>query len=79
MGPKLSHLIEKTMTSSILKKSGILTWIVSKCTTHSKREKLVENLKKYLKVDVYGRCGNQTIPAISGSSLLKFDQGNLNQ
>ena len=35
-------------------------WIVSHCTTSSRREKYVAELQKYMPVDVYGACGNLT-------------------
>ena len=34
-------------------------WIVSHCRTHSKREKYVELLKKYIDIDVLGACGTK--------------------
>ena len=33
-------------------------WAVSNCKTQSKREDLVEKIKRYLPVDVYGKCGS---------------------
>lgn len=41
-------------------KTKLVAWFVSNCESHSMREKYVENLRKYVDVDVYGRCGNQT-------------------
>lgn len=38
-------------------KTGQIAWIVSNCHTLSKREKLVDQLKKYIQIDVYGACG----------------------
>ena len=40
------------------KKSRSIAWIVSNCETDSKREELVAMLKKYIDVDVFGRCGD---------------------
>ena len=40
------------------KKNRSIAWIVSNCKTDSKREELVAMLKKYIDVDVFGRCGD---------------------
>ena len=42
-------------------KTGLISWLVSNCKTRSKREVLVEELRKYLpadKIHVYGQCGS---------------------
>ena len=39
-------------------KNRSIAWIVSNCDTHGKREVLVEMLKKYIDVDVFGSCGD---------------------
>ena len=39
-----------------LKKKSVI-WFVSHCNTKSKRENYVEELKKYIDVDIYGKCG----------------------
>ena len=42
-------------------KTGLISWLVSNCKTKSKREVLVEELRKYLpadKIHVYGQCGS---------------------
>ena len=39
-------------------KSESIAWIVSHCETSSKRELLVEKLKKSFDVDIYGDCGH---------------------
>ena len=70
MRPIFGQLTENLVTSLIAKKSRIITWIVSNCKTHSRREKLVNNLKKYFKIDVYGKCGNKTLPQIIGKEWI---------
>ena len=40
-------------------KTKLVAWFVSNCNSHSMREKYVENLKKYIEVAVYGKCGDQ--------------------
>ena len=37
-----------------------MVWIVSNCKTQSKREEYMAELSKYIKVDVFGKCGNFT-------------------
>ena len=44
----------------LLNKTKLMTWIVSHCKTQSKREDYVAELSKYIKVDVFGKCGNLT-------------------
>lgn len=40
------------------KKTKLVSWTVSNCKTPSKRRKYVEELKKYIDIDIYGRrCG----------------------
>ncbi|XP_071108506.1 glycoprotein 3-alpha-L-fucosyltransferase A-like isoform X1 [Haliotis cracherodii] len=39
------------------KKTKAVAWFVSRCVSHSKRERYVRELKKYIQVDIYGRCG----------------------
>jgi hypothetical protein len=35
-----------------------VSWIVSHCQTHSRREEYVKELQKHIPVDVFGKCGN---------------------
>ncbi|XP_063232137.1 alpha-(1,3)-fucosyltransferase C-like [Bacillus rossius redtenbacheri] len=39
-------------------KKGLVAWFVSKCKTASRREDYVQELRKHVRVDVYGKCGN---------------------
>lgn len=43
-------------------------WMVSHCSTDSKREEYVQELKKHLDVDVYGSCGDHACPRTRGSA-----------
>ncbi|XP_067673183.1 glycoprotein 3-alpha-L-fucosyltransferase A-like isoform X1 [Haliotis asinina] len=45
-------------TDIVLKKTRSVLWFVSHCKTQSKRKEYVEELKKYIDVDIYGHCGN---------------------
>lgn len=42
-------------------KTKMAAWFVSHCNTASKREVYVEELQKYIDVDIFGKCGNETI------------------
>ena len=47
--------------SSLLNgKTKLMVWMVSHCKTQSKREDYIAELSKYIKVDVFGKCGNYT-------------------
>ena len=39
-----------------------VVWVVSHCETPSKRELYVEELKKYIDIDIYGSCGSYECP-----------------
>ncbi len=48
----------KFLKSKFPNKTKPIAWIVSHCETHGKRETYVEELRKYIDVDIYGTCGN---------------------
>ena len=50
----------KNYTAILSSKSRDVAWIVSHCTTHSKREAYVQELSRYVAVDIYGACNNKT-------------------
>ena len=57
--PKLSLQTKHHELNTMVKgKSKLVAWFVSNCHTSSKREILVKELQKYIKVDIYGGCGN---------------------
>ena len=43
-------------------KSNLVFWAVSHCQTYSQRELYVEILKKYIPVDIFGKCGPLQCP-----------------
>ena len=49
-----------------------VVWIVSHCETHSHREWYVQELAKYINVDVYGSCGPLSCP-IGDPCLDRFE------
>ena len=36
---------------------SFVVWVVSSCQTPGQREKYVDNLRKFINVDIYGKCG----------------------
>jgi hypothetical protein len=51
-------------------KKKMAVWFVSNCwTVLSSRNELVEELQKYIGIDVYGDCGNLTCPKKQGDSF----------
>ncbi|XP_031328238.1 alpha-(1,3)-fucosyltransferase C-like [Photinus pyralis] len=53
----------------IKKKTKLVAWFASHCKTSSKREKLAEEMKKYLPVDIYGKCGTLKCEKARGNKL----------
>uniref|UniRef100_A0A5S6R3Q0 Fucosyltransferase n=1 Tax=Trichuris muris TaxID=70415 RepID=A0A5S6R3Q0_TRIMR len=47
---------------SLARRKRLVLWVASKCATHSGREWYVLELKRHLKVDVYGTCGGDPLP-----------------
>ncbi|CAF1322567.1 unnamed protein product [Adineta steineri] len=45
--------------NSLKSKNKPILWFVSNCNTFSQREKYVEELKKYIEIDIYGKCGRK--------------------
>lgn len=48
---------EGELNAIISNKTKGVAWIVSNCHSSSDREEYVIELKKYIPVDVYGKCG----------------------
>lgn len=46
--------VNHTMTN---KKKYAIAWFVSNCNSKSGREKYINELRKYIQVDIYGKCG----------------------
>lgn len=60
---KDSHLIP-TPSELYKAKKGLVVWFVSRCTTPNKRELFVQELAKYIPIDIYGKCGAKKDPCI---------------
>ncbi len=43
-------------------KTKTIAWMVTHCDTHGQREAFIEELVKYIEVDVYGPCGTLSCP-----------------
>jgi len=57
--------------NSLKYKKKPIAWIVSNCVTFSQREKYVEELKKFIQIDIYGKCGTSCIQ--DGNRQCKID------
>ncbi|KZS01437.1 Alpha--fucosyltransferase C, partial [Daphnia magna] len=68
------QIIETTYFSSAknyaTNKTKLVAWMVSHCTTFSLRETYVNQLRKFIPVDIYGSCGNLTCPHSKLSNFL---------
>jgi len=51
-------VVTKTVMSKIKAKTKLIAWFVSNCKTQSRREDYVAELKRYVPVDIYGKCGD---------------------
>lgn len=49
---------EKLLASAKLKKKNVVA-VISHCQSTSYRATLIEELRKFIDVDVYGRCGSK--------------------
>ncbi|CAC5401660.1 unnamed protein product [Mytilus coruscus] len=69
---KLSKRIvpkEKNYTKIFQHKSKDVAWMVSNCYTHSQRNRYVQKMKKFIDVDVFGKCGKPC--SLSGDECIK--------
>ncbi|XP_046337433.2 glycoprotein 3-alpha-L-fucosyltransferase A-like isoform X1 [Haliotis rufescens] len=53
-----SGLKGKHYEKLVKEKTNSVAWFVSRCVSHSQREKYVNELQKYVDIDVFGRCGD---------------------
>ncbi|XP_063433073.1 glycoprotein 3-alpha-L-fucosyltransferase A-like isoform X2 [Mytilus trossulus] len=52
-----SNKMQRNYTEIFQRKTKQVSWVVSNCNTQSQRRTYVEELKKYIPVDIYGNCG----------------------
>ena len=55
----VSHEQRQLNANSVRGKRKAIVWFVSNCVTFSRREKYVEQLRRFIPVDIYGACGIQ--------------------
>ncbi|XP_067649914.1 glycoprotein 3-alpha-L-fucosyltransferase A-like isoform X1 [Haliotis asinina] len=53
-----SRLKRKNYEKLVKEKTNSVAWFVSRCVSHSQREKYVDELQRYVDIDVFGRCGD---------------------
>ena len=49
------HVIKETYNRN---KSAVVAWMASHCPTHGNREGYIRQLRRYIRVDAYGKCGD---------------------
>lgn len=54
-------------------KSKEIAWFVSNCESFSKREVIVEKIRKLIPIDIYGKCGTLSCP-LGGYHLFKNER-----
>ena len=68
---KKPKVIKRNYTDIVLKKKGLVAWMVSNCHTEGKRELYVKKLKNYVPVAVFGYCGDKQCQRSKDDSCLK--------
>ena len=58
----VSDNVTNNYESSYRTKKKSISWFVSNCRTPSHREAFVEQLQKYIDVDIFGECGQNVCP-----------------
>lgn len=68
-GERNRHISKKSANQTAL-----VSWFVSHCKTFSRRESLVEELRRHIPVDIFGTCpfGNQVCGKKEGEDCLKL-------
>ncbi|KAH9491738.1 hypothetical protein Btru_045685 [Bulinus truncatus] len=64
------NIKEKNYQEILLKKTGLVAWMVSNCHVNSRRQDYVRELQKYIPVDIYGQCGSFQCPRASDNECL---------
>ncbi|KAH9505132.1 hypothetical protein Btru_059645 [Bulinus truncatus] len=64
------NIKEKNYEEILLKKTGLVAWMVSNCHVNSRRQDYVRELQKYIPVDIYGKCGSFQCPRASDKECL---------
>ncbi|KAH9364868.1 hypothetical protein HPB48_021706 [Haemaphysalis longicornis] len=64
----------KRLRKSWMQKKTMAVWPVSHCNTFGRRENFIAELRKYVRIDVYGKCGNNTCWPRGSKCHQKFAQ-----
>ncbi|XP_067671896.1 3-galactosyl-N-acetylglucosaminide 4-alpha-L-fucosyltransferase FUT3-like [Haliotis asinina] len=67
---KPKDVVTYNWTDVMKKKTRSVLWFVSNCHSGSRREKYVEELQKYIDVDIVGRCGKPKCMEDNGEDQL---------
>lgn len=65
---------DSTTLPGVTHKVKKVAWLVSNCHTHSQREHYVQELSKYIEVDIFGQCGQAKCP--DNDRCMEFIQSN---
>lgn len=63
--PQTDHKVAKNfhfIDKIIKKKTKLVAWFVSHCTTPIRREEYVRQLSRYVTIDIFGACNNRKCP-----------------
>lgn len=55
---------DRKLTDLLSNKNKTVAWVVSNCQTASGRVRYTEELQKFIKVDIYGKCSQNPCPDI---------------
>lgn len=64
-------LVDKDYKKIVAQKSKMAAWMVSNCDAHSMRNEYVQELSKYIQVDVYGKCGPNKCTHFDNNSCME--------
>lgn len=56
---KRNKISYKNFTELAMSKKKDVAWLASRCWTYSRRESYIQELKKYVDIDIYGGCGKR--------------------
>jgi len=56
------------LSATVKNKTKLVAWIVSNCDATSGRGRYVEELKKHIAIDIYGKCGSLKCDNKSGNA-----------
>ena len=64
----------KPLMVNVKQKTKMIAWFVSNCKSQSKREDYIHQLRRFIDVDVYGKCSNKScVDVLECQAMLKRD------